>query len=407
MSSILSCVNIKKEDYIKMHNKNLIFLSIFSMLLSSCNFNLFSTTKDSHKHVAGEPIIENKIEASCIQDGSYDLVTYCISDHVELKRESKVIPALGHDLIHHEGKQATYTESGYEPYDCCSRCNYTTFVEIPALTINEPTFEEEINSLIDIDTRTDKTDIDVGNFDNRLYDVGTDFTFEVSSNLLLDDLYNAISIVDQDNENVSFNLHLNKDGYYLVSPKEEYQSGSIYSVFLQDGVSFKNKDESVKELIFNVYRKSDNQIELNKQVLNFFPISSVIDISITEESNFILSTQKLNLSKGDYFCFTVDEKINSESIIGEFDYEISENNYYCIYFVSPNLEEIFSKFDVNATEKASLEDIEFYDKEVIRSQILNNRSIANLEQALRNVSKKENLLLDASKDFFSQFNSKF
>ena len=40
---------------------------------------------------------------------------------------------MGHDLEHHDAKAATCTEVGWEAYDTCSRCDYTTYVEIPAL----------------------------------------------------------------------------------------------------------------------------------------------------------------------------------------------------------------------------------------------------------------------------------
>ncbi len=40
---------------------------------------------------------------------------------------------LGHDLVHHEKVEANCTTSGHNAYDTCSRCDYTTFKEIPAL----------------------------------------------------------------------------------------------------------------------------------------------------------------------------------------------------------------------------------------------------------------------------------
>ena len=40
--------------------------------------------------------------------------------------------SLGHDRIHHAAKAATCTEIGWEAYDTCSRCDYTTYKEIPA-----------------------------------------------------------------------------------------------------------------------------------------------------------------------------------------------------------------------------------------------------------------------------------
>ena len=38
-----------------------------------------------------------------------------------------------HDLVHHDAKAPTCTEIGWDEYDTCSRCDYTTYQEIPAL----------------------------------------------------------------------------------------------------------------------------------------------------------------------------------------------------------------------------------------------------------------------------------
>ena len=42
------------------------------------------------------------------------------------------LPALKHKLVHHDAKAPTCTETGWDEYDTCSRCDYTTKVEIPA-----------------------------------------------------------------------------------------------------------------------------------------------------------------------------------------------------------------------------------------------------------------------------------
>ena len=44
----------------------------------------------------------------------------------------RAIPALKHDLEHHEAKAPTCTEKGWDAYDTCSRCDYTTYAELPA-----------------------------------------------------------------------------------------------------------------------------------------------------------------------------------------------------------------------------------------------------------------------------------
>ncbi|PDX76133.1 hypothetical protein [Faecalibacterium prausnitzii] len=43
------------------------------------------------------------------------------------------LPALNHDLEQHAAKAPTCTEIGWDAYDTCSRCNYTTYAEQPAL----------------------------------------------------------------------------------------------------------------------------------------------------------------------------------------------------------------------------------------------------------------------------------
>ena len=43
------------------------------------------------------------------------------------------LPALNHDLKQHAAKAATCTEKGWDAYEACSRCDYTTRKELPAL----------------------------------------------------------------------------------------------------------------------------------------------------------------------------------------------------------------------------------------------------------------------------------
>ena len=45
----------------------------------------------------------------------------------------ELAPALRHDIQTHEAKSATCTETGWSSYETCSRCDYTTYAETPAL----------------------------------------------------------------------------------------------------------------------------------------------------------------------------------------------------------------------------------------------------------------------------------
>ena len=96
-----------------------------------------------HTHKKGNPTEENRVEAQCEIDGHYDLVYYCIECGVEISREQKTIPAKGHTLVHHDGKNPTCEEHGYKPYDTCMYCSYTTYEDLSPTghDFGEPTYE--------------------------------------------------------------------------------------------------------------------------------------------------------------------------------------------------------------------------------------------------------------------------
>ena len=68
-------------------------------------------------------------EATCASpDKYYKICSVC--SHQLAPYASGDIDPDNHDLIHHEAKAATCTEPGWEAYDTCSRCDYTTYVEL-------------------------------------------------------------------------------------------------------------------------------------------------------------------------------------------------------------------------------------------------------------------------------------
>ena len=85
-------------------------------------------------HNAGEPVIENRIEATYTTAGSYDEVIYCTRCNTELSRVHKTIPILTHSHVYEREvtKAPTCTEKGIETFTC-KLCNDTYTDEIPAL----------------------------------------------------------------------------------------------------------------------------------------------------------------------------------------------------------------------------------------------------------------------------------
>ena len=83
--------------------------------------------------------------ATCTEKGwkAYDTCSRCdYTTYVE-------ISALGHDEVHHEAKAATCTDKGWKAYDTCSRCDYTTYAEISALGHDEVHHDAKVATCTD------------------------------------------------------------------------------------------------------------------------------------------------------------------------------------------------------------------------------------------------------------------
>ena len=61
--------------------------------------------------------------------------TYCVVCGETLSGREETAPALGHDIEEYDAKNATYTGVGWNEYEACTRCGYSTYREIPKLKI--------------------------------------------------------------------------------------------------------------------------------------------------------------------------------------------------------------------------------------------------------------------------------
>ena len=80
----------------------------------------------------GHTEVKDEDRMALCEDTGLTEGSHCsVCDQVLIPQE--IIPALGHDIHQFEAKKATYTGAGWDAYEACSRCAYTTKVEIPAL----------------------------------------------------------------------------------------------------------------------------------------------------------------------------------------------------------------------------------------------------------------------------------
>lgn len=97
--------------------------------------------KDSNNHA----LEQHAAKAPTCTEIGWDAYDLCVRCGYTTRKE---LPALNHDLVRHVAQAPTCTEKGWA-YDTCSRCDYTTYAELPALNHDyqavtvEPTCETD------------------------------------------------------------------------------------------------------------------------------------------------------------------------------------------------------------------------------------------------------------------------
>ena len=91
-------------------------------------------------------LVHHEAKAPTCTDIGWDAYEACKNCNYTTRTE---LPALNHDLVQHEAKAPTCTEIGWDAYKTCSRCDHTTYTELPALNHDyqavtvEPTCETD------------------------------------------------------------------------------------------------------------------------------------------------------------------------------------------------------------------------------------------------------------------------
>ena len=80
-------------------------------------------------HTEGEAVIENNVDPTCTETGSYDTVVYCTVCGAELSRETTTVEATGHSFTNYVSNgDATCTEDGTKTAECNNGCGTTDTV---------------------------------------------------------------------------------------------------------------------------------------------------------------------------------------------------------------------------------------------------------------------------------------
>ena len=81
-------------------------------------------------YYGGHDLVQYAAKAPTCTEIGWDAYDRCIRCYYTTRKE---LPALKHDLEQHAAKAPTCTEIGWDAYETCSRCDYTTRKELPAL----------------------------------------------------------------------------------------------------------------------------------------------------------------------------------------------------------------------------------------------------------------------------------
>ena len=123
---------------------------------SRCDYKVESEVIKSNGHV---PVTDPATEATCTEPAKTEGSHCAVCGEVFVAQESEG-EALGHDLVQQEAKEPTCTEVGWDAYETCSRCDYSTYVEKAALghQIDETKEASKIESLEPTCTSTGHTE---------------------------------------------------------------------------------------------------------------------------------------------------------------------------------------------------------------------------------------------------------
>lgn len=150
-------------------------LLIIPFVLCSCN--------NSHEHTEGEKKVENVVEATCFEDGSYDLISRCLECGEIISSEHIVVDALKHN----------FGTPVYEWNEDYSKCTATRVCKNDSTHVETETVDSTFEVTRKVSSTVDGEEVYTATFQNEGFETQNK-VFTISHQLMLDKL--SFTLID-------------------------------------------------------------------------------------------------------------------------------------------------------------------------------------------------------------------
>lgn len=309
-----------------------LLLMLSLAVITSCGNN----NVDTCDHSKSDWIID--LDATCTSEGLKHIE--CTKCKEVIKTET--INKTNHDLVHHEAVDTTCTTSGYNAYDTCKNCSYTTYQEIKALGHNYINDEctrchnkEEQSNLI----------YELNNSKTGYWVTGVK---EETSKVIVPSTYNNIPVIGIEehtfnNCNIVEEIEIADSVIYIL---DDFSGcNNLNKLSLPANASLTINNNELKEIIFTSDIGLENIKSLNKKI-NLDDANFRFLIYINAEK-----LEKLILLEDLMLCQCVYLNISSNA------YNKYDNGYYLGTYNNPYYELVYTSdtniysIDINPNTK--------------------------------------------------------
>lgn len=207
--------------------------------------------------------------ATCTTPGNTEYTRCSVCGAVQ--SEFDTTPPLGHDKVNHDAQTATCTQVGWDAYVTCTRCNYTTYNEIPKTAHN---YDENGACTVCGAVKPVEFDYTKGTNAQAPADVTKDYVsldFDKGDNTTNEPKWYSSGTAIRFYKNNTLTISTTKEGYYIKSITFTFEQGTFVanSGSITNGTWTPGADSKPTSVVFT--NTSSTQAWVNNIVVELAP----------------------------------------------------------------------------------------------------------------------------------------